>query len=249
MPAAAAGGAILVAAGMAFEARLARGAGVAATLSGGTTLADDLVRALHPGIVGIASFGLCGGLDPVLPPGTLVVASRVQDAAGGGRAWIPDPDWSRRLLAALPQARHLPLAGSDRPLATAAAKARLRAETGAAAVDMESHRVARVAARHGLPFIVLRAVADPALRCLPRAALAGRREDGSLAPAAVLGALLRHTGELPALLRVAADAAAARRALARGRARLDRPGFCCPHLAAAAGRGLLELGQAGGDMA
>ena len=38
---------------------------------------------------------------------------------------------------------------------------------------MESHRVAVVAAEMQAPFAVLRAVADPAGRALPRAALAG----------------------------------------------------------------------------
>ena len=51
--------------------------------------------------------------------------------------------------------------------------------TGAAAADMESHVVARLAAELGLPFAVLRVIADPAEREVPPAALAGMRADGA----------------------------------------------------------------------
>ena len=60
-------------------------------------------------------------------------------------------------------------------------------------------------------FAVIRAIADPAGRVLPRAALAGLGPDGEPRPIAVLGELVRRPWELPALLAVAGDA---RRALA-----------------------------------
>jgi adenosylhomocysteine nucleosidase len=105
------------------------------------------------------------------------------------------------------------LAAVATPVAHAADKARLFAATGAAVVDMESGAVAAVATAAGLPFAVLRVVCDPAGRDLPPAALVALDGDGAIAALGVLASLLRHPGQIPALLRLARDAAAARTGL------------------------------------
>jgi adenosylhomocysteine nucleosidase len=92
-------------------------------------------------------------------------------------------------------------------------------------VDMESHVVAAVAAAAGLPFLVIRAIADPAGRALPAAALAGLSPDGGTRPWTVLLALARSPGQLIALIRLAGDSAAGIAALGRVGGRLG------PHLA------------------
>ena len=68
---------------------------------------------------------------------------------------------------------------------------------------------------HGLPFAVLRVICDPAERDLPPAALAALDASGAIGLARVVRSVIGRPGQLPALLRLAADAAAARRALAR----------------------------------
>ena len=139
-----------------------------------------------------------------------------------------DPDWTNRLLAALPGARLGLVAGSDVMVADAAAKAALHAATGALAVDMESHIAARVAQRHGLPFAAARTISDGADRALPRAAQAGMKPDGDMDVLAVMAALARRPWELPALFRTGMEAEAAFAALLRGRQllgpALGRPG-------------------------
>jgi hypothetical protein len=112
------------------------------------------------------------------------------------------------------------LVGADAPVASVAAKSALYAATRAAAVDMESAAVARAAARHGLPFAILRAIADPAQRPLPPAALVAMRADGGVDLAAVLGALARSPGQLPALVRLGLDSRRAFSSLVRARALL-----------------------------
>jgi hypothetical protein len=112
------------------------------------------------------------------------------------------------------------IAGVDTPLADAAGKAAFFAATGAAAVDMESAIVARAAERHGLPFAILRVIADPAHRPLPGAALVAMRADGEVDLAAVLGALIREPSQLPALIRLALDTRRAFSALVHARALL-----------------------------
>jgi hypothetical protein len=97
------------------------------------------------------------------------------------------------------------------------AKTTLYYDTGALAADMESHVVARVATRLGLPFAVVRTISDGADRCLPRAAQAGMRPDGAMDVTAVLASLARRPWETPALIRTGMEAETAFRALLRGR--------------------------------
>jgi hopanoid-associated phosphorylase len=167
------------------------------------------------GVASLMSFGIAGGLDPALSPGRVIVATAVIDGQGGK---IDCHDaWRDELIAALASLSPLaaPLAGRDGAIATVAGKALLHARHGAAAVDMESHAVARVAARAGLPFAAVRAIADPADRALPGAALAGFGDHGDVRLGPVIGELLRHPGQLPALLGVARDSRKAMAALRR----------------------------------
>jgi hypothetical protein len=89
---------------------------------------------------------------------------------------------------------------------------------------MESHIAAEQAGAHGLPFAVCRAIVDPAWRTLPPAATAGLREDGTTALAPILRELARAPGQLPAMIRLAFDARAARLSLVAARAALQRAG-------------------------
>ena len=207
---------ILVVTGLAREARIAAGPGLL-TLSGGgraQALGAAIAQALAAGGVrGVLSFGVAGALSPALRVGDVALAATVRDA---GRTLHADAAWTAR-LAARTGARLLTVAGVDAVAATPQAKAALRAQSGAALVDMESHLAARAAAAHGLPFAVLRVVSDRAEHGLPPAALAGMGADGGVDAGAVLAALTRHPGQLPALVRTGLDAGRAFRALAAAR--------------------------------
>src|SRR6202040_3593731 len=82
--------------------------------------------------------------------------------------------------------------GAQMVLATKADKQRAWRETGAIAVDLESVVVARASAALGIPFVVLRAIADPATRELPPAALVPLDDDGKPALARVLASVMRR---------------------------------------------------------
>ena len=216
---------VLVAAGLVFEARIAgRVPAVRACCGRGPGLAAALESALMPGCRGMISFGIAGGLDPALTPGTLVVATAVFGPAG---RFATDESWSQGLLRALPRAQAAPLLGRDVAATVPATKAQLFRDTGAAAVDMESHIAADAAGHHGLPFAALRAVADPANRHVPASAIAGLRPDGRTEVSDVLNSLLRHPGDLAGLIHLARDAAKARSALAAA-ARQVGTGFGLP---------------------
>jgi adenosylhomocysteine nucleosidase len=206
--------------GLAAEARIARRAGLAAAASGGDAARTRAVtaRLIADGATALVSFGICGGLDPALQPGCLLLPEAVRDEAG--KRWAAERAWHARIAAALAArgiaARQGDLLGADAIVASPERKAVLRRESGAIAADLESHHVARAAVESGLPFLVLRAVADPAERALPPAALIELDADGRPALAAVLLSLACHPAQLPALLRVAIDTRRALQALNRG---------------------------------
>jgi adenosylhomocysteine nucleosidase len=112
------------------------------------------------------------------------------------------------------------IAGVDAPVVDVASKRALFAETGAAAVDMESAIVARAARRHGLPFAILRAIVDPAHRPLPNSAVVATDLNGRVNVSAALGSLVREPRQLYSTTRLGFDARKAFTALVRGRALL-----------------------------
>lgn len=186
---------------MAAEARIARRLGWPVGI--GSAAADGLIAA---GARVLVSFGLAGGLDPALRPGTIVVPTAV---LANGECHITDPMLSRLLGGAT---GHVIL-GGEAVAATLADKRHLFDATKAAGIDLESAAVARIASSHDMPFAVLRAICDPADRALPPAALAALDATGTIGFARVVGSILRHPGQIPALLVLATDAVAARRSL------------------------------------
>jgi adenosylhomocysteine nucleosidase len=208
--------------GMAFEARIAAGPGVLVLCRGPEHgLAAVAESALRQGYRGIVSFGVAGGLAPDLRAGDWVIASAIQEAQTVRET---DAKWSSTLLNAIAGARHAPIIGVDDPIAEPAAKRELHRSTGAAAVDMESHVVARLAAAHGLAFTAVRVIVDSADRPIPRAALRGMGVGGPTNVSALLRDLVARPAQLSPLARVAADAFAARAELLRVR-RLLGPHF------------------------
>lgn len=215
---------LIVVCGLAFEAAIAGGPGVAVVIGPGprrVAAGIDALVAARPdgarGFAGILSFGCAGGLDPDLRAGDCVLGTGVHGADGLIAA---DVAWTRALASRLPEARTGLLVGLDAPLGARADKSRLFQASGACAVDMESHAAGLAARRLGLPFAALRVVLDPAGRSLPGAALAAMREDGATDTPALLRALARRPDQIVPLIALALDAWRARVALRRARARL-----------------------------
>lgn len=160
------------------------------------------------GATALVSFGLAGGLDPMLRPGTVIVPTGV---LSDGATLATDPTLAARFGGLT---GHVTLAGKT-IIAEAAAKRRLFEATHAHAVDLESGPVAWIAQANELPFVVVRAICDPAERDLPPAALAALDPDGRIGLPSVVRSLMRQPGQIIGLLTLARDAALARRALIR----------------------------------
>ena len=84
-------------------------------------------------------------------------------------------------------------------------KAALHSETGASAVDMESHIAAAYAAEAGLPFAAVRVISDPAHRALPAIARAAIKPNGQIDLGAVLRGIVRNPATLHALVSTGID--------------------------------------------
>jgi adenosylhomocysteine nucleosidase len=145
-------------------------------------------------------------LDPSLKSGDVVVATEVM--AGDAR-WLAGLALNEDLIASVALGRRRVvrggLAGVEEVIFAQAGKAALRSETGAAAVDMESHIAAAYAAEAGLPFAALRVIADPATRALPALAKSAIKPNGDIDLRKVLRGVARDPLTLRALVSTGID--------------------------------------------
>jgi len=162
----------------------------------------------------VISFGVAGGLDPTLKSGDVVVATEVM--AGDAR-WLAGLTLNEDLIAsvALGGRRIVRgrLAGAEEVVVARHVKAALHSETGAAAVDMESHIAADYAAKAGLPFAALRVVSDPAHRALPSSAMAAIKPNGDIDLRKIMRSVVRNPMTLRDLVSTGIDFSRALRSL------------------------------------
>jgi len=202
---------------LAFEARIARGAGVSVLCHSAADLPAALTRAIERGVSGIISFGIAGGLAQHLSAGDWVVATAVRS---GDDVIETDRAWSKRLIDALRGAIPADLVGVDALMLDRSVRDAFFARIRGAAVDMESHVAAKIARRHGVPFAACRVIANAAHRSLPAAAGVGLRSNGKPNLRAVFNSIRKEPRQLPDLMRLAFDTHVARRALRSGRQKL-----------------------------
>jgi len=106
-----------------------------------------------------------------------------------------------------------PVLGLGSILATRTEKQLAWIATGALAADLESEIVARAATALGIPFIVLRSIADTARRDLPAASLVPLTVDGKPDLSNVLAAILRRPFQVAGMIGLARETAIALSAL------------------------------------
>ncbi len=208
--------------------------------------AEKIEALIRRGVTGLVSFGIAGALHPDLRAGDVVAADAVVAEDGQRRpcnpAWAtmlaPQTPPVTPGLTRGPSARQAQAAGwipaqgrdderaggrigailgLDRLLSSPQDKAAAFARTGALAIDMESHHVARAAAAHGLPFIAIRAISDRADEALPSCFADFVDGEGGTKMSAVLAALISGRVSLRELLAAGRSSRLAHRALLRCR--------------------------------
>ncbi len=209
---------VLIVSGLKREAAILSGPGRLAICGDGPTLRARLAKLSDTPLDLVVSWGVCGGLDPRLRPGDLILGSDVVSSEGGvGADEAVASSLARRLTDAGTGVTVERVAAVSSPVSTARAKADLRVAAGAAAVDMESLIAGRFADERRTPFAILRAVADPAERNLPPLLLDAVDADGRIKAATLFGKLVRSPGQLAGLVAAARDGQAAFRTLSRCR--------------------------------
>ena len=140
-------GFVIAATGLRAEARIAARSGDVRAVAGGgdTVRLDELVRQLAAqGGVAIISFGIAAGLGPQYSAGACLIGREV---VYRGCSYSADPAWTASIKKTIGSADLVRIAGVDRPLSRPSEKQSLHQGSGAAAADMESHVVARIAAK------------------------------------------------------------------------------------------------------
>jgi adenosylhomocysteine nucleosidase len=200
--------------GLASEARLARRLTAHVLCSGGRpeVAARQALELINSGVTTLMSFGIAGALSPGLRPGSRVIATEIITDFEA----YPALAGSANILKGHSGAIY----GAWTIVASPVEKAAIFARTGALAVDMESAALAKVAMEHNVPFVALRAIADPAGHGLPPAALLPLSPSGRPRLLAILWSVLSNPGQIPALIRTARQTGAALKSLRRATHRL-----------------------------
>jgi adenosylhomocysteine nucleosidase len=199
---------ILIVTGLVQEARIAAGPGMAVICSSSDPQQlRALLSVFDPSTIrGVISFGVAGGLDPSLRSGDVVVAT---DVIEGDARWLAGLALNEELFESVALGRRRvvrgSLAGAEAVVQGESCKAALHLETGAVAVDMESHIAAAYATEAGLPFAALRVISDPAGRALPELARAAIKPNGKIDLRKILGGVVRNPRTLRALVSTGID--------------------------------------------
>ncbi len=175
----------------------------------------------------VVSAGFAGAARRGFSTGDQVVCSRVWSLEGPQEGWSRESARSLGVLdgasdsgpahvleAMRPRPKKADCLSVPRLIADSRAKEWIGTQLPVELIDMEAFWVCQTAARYDTPAIVVKSVFDPVEQTLPRsvAHLAG---SGAVARwRAALGIALSRPGQIPALVRLAGQAAAARRALA-----------------------------------
>lgn len=170
---------------------------------------------LDQGATSLVSWGLAGALSPELSAGDLLLPRGVMSA--NGEMLHTDEPWRLHLAAALGD---LPwheggIIDSHRIVHTIREKQELAGNSGAVAVDMESAAIGHVAREAGVPFLIVRSIADTANE-VPPAFIAGAiRPGGGVRMGRMLQAVFTHPGAWPGLARLGWHTRAALQTLKR----------------------------------
>jgi adenosylhomocysteine nucleosidase len=204
--------AVLCMSGLKAEAKIAQAAGFSVVVRAGDRDHTAALVAAAAKIDCIVSFGIAGGLAPELRAGTVVVSGEV---VSEGHHWAIEPSIGRQLsqFARSIGAIEGLVLGASSILATQTEKRRAWAATGALVVDLESEIVARTATALGIPFIVLRSIADTARRDLPPASLVPLTSDGKPDLLKVFSAVLHRPLQIGGMIGLARETAIALSAL------------------------------------
>lgn len=158
---------------------------------------------IEQGAQRLLSWGCAGALDETLPAGRLCIPEQLQNLQGS--TCSSDPEWRRQICSALAKRFDIcagPLLEGTRIIAASAEKKHLGKMHRAQLVDMESYACASVAEQANVPFVAIRAIADPAAMDLPRAVGFALEANGQVSLHKILRYIMVHPGEIAGLIKL-----------------------------------------------
>lgn len=181
------------------------------------TAANLLIK---QGATRLISWGCAAALSPGLSSGDLVLADTVISAEGENIAL--DNIWYKQVKTVLEKLsleckpstlRSGDLLESKVLVAKSTEKQQLYQQTRAVALDMESVSIAKVARKQGIPFLAIRAIANPVSMDLPNAVSYALNAKGDVQLIKLLKFLLTHPNELSGLIALGKQFSAAKSTL------------------------------------
>jgi adenosylhomocysteine nucleosidase len=169
----------------------------------------------------VVGAGVAGGLKPGMKPGDLVLPEEIlEDAGGDVQKWPTNSPAQGRLSLLLGRAGIQVYGGKlfSSPVAilSPGEKLSLHRKTAALAVDMESAGIACAARESGVPFLIFRAICDPADRTVPVELSSAIAQNGAVRVPTLLGHLARKPTLIIEILHLRRDFAAALTHLRKG---------------------------------
>lgn len=162
------------------------------------SLFSKILAEIAAGANRFISIGICGGLNPNLQAGDIVIASSI---VYGLCQISTDFVWSGKLHDIL-NAKFAKFTWSNTAIARLADKTALYKSTGADVVDEETYIMASLAVLHNLPFTALRVVCDPASFELPPAAIIQLTSSGNYNIGAILKSVLTDPWQIMELIKL-----------------------------------------------
>ena len=169
----------------------------------------------------VLTCGFAGGLNPELKLGDVVFEIGNPQPAIGSQSEPPCVGCYEKLVAA--SAKPVKFFCADRIATTVAEKKKLRAETGADAVEMESGAIHAVCLEHGIPCVTVRVISDPADEDLPLDFNTLARPDKSLDFGKLAWAIAMSPGKIGALRKLQQQTGLAAKQLAAVLAQVISP--------------------------
>lgn len=195
---------ILIISGMKDEADVVREKGIVNVIGAenATQLRAKLKNYNAGNVRAVVSFGVIGGLDPKLQAGDLIIADAVIDGHESTKVSAPLTASIRTLLkqAGVNSIGGTVIASDQVGPNTPADRLKLFKQTGAIAVDMESHIAAEFATANHLPLLIVRSVSDPQTFTLPPAALLPLKPDGTPDNDAINKSIAAHPEQIGDLI-------------------------------------------------
>ena len=169
----------------------------------------------------VLTCGFAGGLNPDLKLGDVIFESGKRKAESGNELEPPYVGCYEKLVAA--GAKPAKFFCADRVATTVAEKKKLRDETGADAVEMESAAIQAVCAEHGIPCVTVRVISDTAGEDLPLDFNALAKPDKNLDFGKLAWAIVKSPGKIGALMELRKETKVAAERLAEVLAKITFP--------------------------